>query len=709
MPSFIGHIINQEISENIVATRFSFWEDVGMQVNQRPFNVKDLVFADSTFYKTFPVEYIAGNPEDALILPFSLVFTESQAKRLFGSTNIIGKTVRLENQFDFIVTGVIKDQPFLHFKINVLASINSLEKIAYKGILQEFDGWSYPTYLLLPDDKHIQEYEIKLTNLLNKSGYNQPFHLRPFNNIYYSSEVENESNTRHGNLLYNKILIAISIFILLLASINFINLTIAHAISRSKEVGIKKIQGASLSQLLMQFLFEAIFIIIISFGLSLCLIAMLNPYLNSLTGFSINTLELFKSRNLFIFLAGMTGFILITGIYPSFYISSFSFLSNKSKLAGLNDHKSIRNGLIIFQNLISIVLICCTLAAYQQFRFINTTDLGFKRDNIVNLKINSRLMSHLDVFKERLLTYPEIISASYSNRIPGNYWGSWCCINISGVEGKEYKFFDNFVDPDYLKTMGIELKEGRNFLSQNESKENTAYLINETALKQYKIKNPIGKILTGNGRTGTIIGVINDFHYRGLNYTQTPLLLLYETKYIRYINIKIDKNNIDKAIKRIKETWLKTWPEFAFEYNFLDETYDLQYKSEKRFGKLLFSFAILALFIASIGLFGLSLHSTERRTKEVGIHKVNGARVFEILAMLNEDFIKWIAIAFIIACPIAWYTMNKWLDNFAYKTPLSWWIFAAGGIIALVIALLTVSWISWRAATKNPVEALRYE
>jgi putative ABC transport system permease protein len=709
MPSFIGHVINQQKNENIIATRFSYWEDAGMQVNSNPFNVKDLIFTDSTFYKVFPLEFIAGNPEEALVHSSSLVFTESQAKKLFGSIDIIGKTVRLENQFDFTVTGVIKDQPFLHFKFNVLASIISLEKIAYKGILQEYDGWSYPTYLLLPDEMHTKMYEIKIVNLLKKFGYNSPFHLKPFDKIYYSSEVENETNTKHGNLLYNKILIAISILILLLASINFINLTIAHAVSRSKEVGIKKIQGASIFQLTVQFLFEIIFIVIVSLGLALSLIIILTPFLNSLTGFPFHLATLFSIKNLLIFLTGTIGFVLITGIYPSLYISSYTLLSNKNKLLGFSDHKSIRNGLIIFQNLISIVLICCTMATYQQFRYMNKKDLGFKRDNIVNLKINSRLMDHLDVFKEELLKYPEIISASYSNRTPGSYWGSWCCIKISGIEDKEFKFFDNYVDPDYLKTMGIKLKEGENLSLQNESENNLSYLINETAIKQYNIKEPIGRILTGNGRIGKIVGVVNDFHYRGLNYAQTPVLLLYETRYIRYINIKIDKSNTDNAIKRIRGTWQKIWPEFAFEYNFLDETYDLQYKSEKQFGKLLFSFAMLALFIASIGLFGLSLHSSERRTKEIGIRKVNGARTFDVMAMLNQDFVRWVTISFIIACPIAYYAMNKWLQNFAYKTELSWWVFGVAGAFAVVVAVLTVSCQSWRVATRNPVEALRHE
>jgi putative ABC transport system permease protein len=707
MPPFVGHSINQNLTNQVIATRLNFWGDVGIQVNNNPYNLKDLTFADSTFFKTFPLEFVTGNPEDALIQPFSLVLSESLARRLFGSIDVIGKTVRFENQFDFTVTAIIKDQPFLHFKTDILASIVSLEQIRYKGVLKEYDGWSYPTYLLLPEGIRVAESEKIILDLLKKAGYNDQFRLKPFTKIYYSPEVENESNTKHGNLLYNKILIAVSIFILLLAAINFINLTIANAVARSKEVSIKKIQGASLFHLIVQFVFETILIILISFIISVFLLWFLNPLLNSLTGFPVNIVDLFTINNLLIFAAGLVTFIIITGIYPSLYISSYTINTNKGRLSGYSRHNGIRNGLIIFQNLVSITLICCTLIANQQFRYMNKKDLGFDKNDIINLKINSQLKDHLDLFKENLLKYPEIISVSYSSRIPGNYWGSWCCVNI---EGKENKYFNNYVDPDYLKTLGIRIKEGRNFSANNPGDIKATYLINETAIKLYDLKNPIGQVIVpGNGIRGQIIGIIHDFYYRGLNYEQSPLILFYTPEHLNYINVKINNDNIAGALEKMKVTWNELCPAFAFEYNFLDETYNLQYKSEKRFEKLLFSFALLALFIASIGLFGLSIHSTERRTKEIGIRKINGAKVTEVMAMLNKDFLKWVAIAFVIACPIAWYTMNKWLENFAYRTELSWWIFALAGLLAFGIALLTVSWQSYLAATRNPVEALRYE
>ena len=258
--------------------------------------------------------------------------------------------------------------------------------------------------------------------------------------------------------------------------------------------------------------------------------------------------------------------------------------------------------------------------------------------------------------------------------------------------------------------MGISIKEGRNFSASNVSDLKATYLINERAIKQYGLKNPIGQIITpGNGIKGEIIGIFQDFHYRGLNYEQTPVILFYNLEHMRYINIKINGKNIEGAMEKIKATWNEMCPAFGFEYSFLNETYDLQYKSERRFEHLLFAFTLLALFIASIGLFGLSIHSTGRRTKEIGLRKVNGARVTEILMMLNFDFIKWVAIAWLISCPIAWFVMKKWLMNFAYRTELCWWIFGCAGLIAFGIASLTVSWQSWKAATRNPVEALRYE
>jgi len=707
LPSFLGHAINQNISNQVTSTRLNFWGDVGIQVNNNPFNLKEIAFVDSTFFKVFQFDLKEGNPKEALIQPFSLVLSESVAKRLFGNTDALGKMVRFQNQYDFTVTAIMKDHPYLHFNTEVLASLVSLEQIRYKGVLKEYDGWSFPTYLLLPKGIPITVSEKVVLDLLKKVGYNDQFRLKPFPKIYYSPEVENESNTKHGNILYNKILIAVSIFILLLASINFINLTIANALARSKEVSLKKIQGASLAQLIAQFVFETVLFIFISFGLSFLLLWFFNPLLNSLTGFSVYAFDLCTTNNLLIFAAGLVVFIIITGIYPSFYISSFTINTNKGRLSGYSKHNVVRNGLIIFQNLVSITLICCTLIVNQQFRYMNKKDLGFDKNDIVNLKINSQLTGHLDLFKEKLSKYPEIISTSYSSRIPGNYWGSWCCVNI---EGKENKYFNNYVDPDYLKTLGIRIKEGRNFSANNPGDIKTTYLINETAIKLYDLKNPIGQVITpGNGIKGQIIGIIYDFHYRGLNYEKSPLLLFYTPDYLNYVNVKISNTNIAGALEKIKVIWDELCPAFAFEYTFLDETYDLQYKSEKRFENLLFSFALLALFIASIGLFGLSIYSTERRIKEIGIRKINGAKVIEVIAMLNKDSLKWVAVAFVIACPIAWYAMNKWLKNFAYKTELSWWVFAAAGAVALAVALLTVSWQSWRTATRNPVEALRYE
>ncbi|MFH0843166.1 MAG: FtsX-like permease family protein [Bacteroidota bacterium] len=707
MPPFLGHALNLESTNQIIATRLNFWNDVGVQIGNTPFNLKDLTFADSTFFKVFPLKIISGDVEKALIQPFSIVLSETIAKRLFGSTDAVGQRVRFENQYDFTVTAVIMDQPYLHFKAEAIASMVSLEQIRYKGVLKEYDGWSYPTFLLFPDGIHREESEKTVMELLKKVGYKETFTIRAFKDIYYLHEVENESNTKHGNLLYNKILIAVSVFILLLAAINFINLTIANALSRSKEVNLKKLQGASRFHLIIQFLFETILYILLSVLLAFVCLWFINPLLHSLTGFSVSGADFYTDGNLMILFSGLSLFILISGLYPSIYISSYSINTYKIIVAGHANHLWIRNGLIVFQNFISITLICCTLITNQQFRYMNKKDLGFEKNNIVNLKINSQLTGHLDLFKEKLLKYPEITSLSFSNRLPGNYWGSWCCVEI---EGNENKYFNNYVDADYLKTMGIGLKEGRNFSASNVSDLKASYLINERAIQQYGLKNPIGQFITpGNGIKGEIIGIFKDFHYRGLNYDQTPVILFYNPERVNYINIKINGKSIAGALEKIKVTWDEMCPAFAFEYSFLDETYDLQYKSERRFENLLFAFALMAVFIAGIGLFGLSFYSIERKTKEIGLRKVNGARTIEIILMLNRDFIKWVVVAYLLACPVAWYAMNKWLRNFAYRTEPSWLLFAIAALIALGIALLAVSWQSWRAATRNPVEALRYE
>jgi putative ABC transport system permease protein len=707
MPPFIGHAIMQSMGKEVKATRLNFWSNVGVQINNNPFNIKEIVFADSTFFDVFQFDLLEGDSKEALVRPFSLVLSESTAKRLFGDADPLGKIVRFQNQWDFTVTAVMKDISYLHFKTDIIASITSLEQIRYKGVLKEFDGWSYPTYLLIPEDIQLAETEQSVIDLMKNSGYTNEFHFKPFNEIYYSSEIENESNTKHGNSLYNRILISVSVFILLLAAINFINLTIANAVSRSKEVCIKKLQGASKARLIFQFLTETIFYILISIGFSILLLWLFDPVLSSLTGFSVRIADFFVTGNLLIFAFGILVFIMISGIYPAFYISSYSVYSGRSRVSGSSSHTGIRNLLIIFQNLVSISLICSTLIANRQFRYMNKKDLGFDKNGIINLMLNSQLASHPDLFKEKLSQYPEISGVSYSSRLPGNYWGSWCCVSL---EGQENKYFNNYVDADYLKTMDIKIKEGRGFSAENPADIKATYLINETAIKLYNLKDPVGQvILPGNGIKGQIIGIIKDFHYRGLNYELSPLLLFYTPEHLNYINIRFAANNVRAGLDKVRSVWDELCPAFAFEYSFLDETYDLQYKSERRFESLLFVFALLAIFIAGIGLLGLSVFSTERRTKEIGIRKINGARITEVMLMLNRDFLIWVAVAFFLACPVSWFAMQKWLQTFAYKTNLSIWIYLLAGLTALTIAIISISWQSWRAAARNPVEALRYE
>jgi putative ABC transport system permease protein len=707
MPAFLGHIINQSLYGHVLSTRLNFLTDAGIQVNNIPYNLKEMVFADSTFFKVFKFNLIEGDPREALARPFSIILSESNAKRLFGESDPLGKIIRLENQYDFTVTGIMKDRPYLHFKTGVIASLSSMEQIRYKGILKEYDGWMYPTYIMVPEDVPAEISKKEVLDLIKKSGYTEDFNLKPFNDIYYSPEIENESNTKHGNILYNKILISISIFILLLAAINFINLTIADSISRSKEVSMKKIQGASKIHLVSQFMIETIFYIISSLVIAFFILWFFNPVLYSVAGMSVQAGNLISGNNIITGTIALFIFLLLTGMYPAYHLSAYTINSSKIISAGRSAQIRIRNGLVLFQNIVAVTLICCTLIAFKQFNYMRKADLGFNKRDIVNLNINSQMEDHLDLLKERLMRYPTIENVSYSGRVMGSYWGSWCCVNI---EGKVNKYFNNYVDADYLETMGIKLKEGKAFSRENQSELKTTYLINETAIKQYNLKDPIGQvILPGNGIKGTIIGIIKDFHYRGLNYAQTPLLLFYTDNHLRYVNIRIDPAKTAESLKDIKTVWNEVCPAFAFEYSFLDQTYDLQYKSEKRFENLLFVFTILAIFIAGIGLFGLSTFSTGQRTKEIGIRRVNGAREYEILKLLNKNFLKMVVMAFIVAFPLSWYAMQKWLMNFAYRTDINIWIFMLSAILALVIAFVSVSWTSWRAATRNPVEALRYE
>ncbi len=702
MPSFIGHFLKDELG---------YIEDVTrVKMEEHEVNYKDEVFlmdnigmADANFFQVFNFHFLLGNSEDALQKKHSVVLTQSEAKRIFGEANPLNKTVLLKNKYPFTITGVVENPDYFHLPFTAIASLESLKELAYPEILEQKDGWSYFTYIVGNPSLSMAQTEEQLNTKLKEFKYQQTFHLTSLEDLYFSEPLYYEGNTRHGSKSVLFILFSIAVLLFVLAAINFVNLTNSRTSIRLKEVGIKKLIGSPKSTLIIQFLVESFMLLIIAFSFSLILVEVIQPSFCNLIGKSVDFSSVYSFQTLFL----ATGLILVTGIvtglFPALNISSVQSISLiKNKADGFSQSSLFSKSLITFQYVISIFLIAGTLFIVKQLNFLRNKDLGFLPEQIVCVELNDGLKTQQKAFKNELLQIPGVLKAAYSGNRMGNDWSNW----VNEMDGKAKAFKVNSVEPGYFDLMGIQLKEGRLF---REDEMDEAYIVNETAVKQHEMVNPLEKTMERDGKIYPIIGVLKDFNFQSPQYPVEPVLFYFRDNRYHLINLKIEAARTKEVLADIEKVWEKFSPGHVLTYNFQDDLYNSQYKSAEQFSTLVGVGGAIAILIACLGILGLSISLAEHRIKEIGIRKVNGAKVIEILSMLNKDFVKWVAIAFAIATPVAYFAMNKWLENFAYKTDLSWWIFALAGLLALGIALLTVSWQSWRAAMRNPVEALRYE
>ena len=713
MPSFVGHALTQDLGgyKNV---RMFFQEDLPIHhLDNDPLLIESAVFADSTFFDILPFKLKHGDIETALTIPFQIYFTEKEAARLFGDKDPIGELIVVGNQFTFQVAGILENEEFSHLKFGAVLSMISLPEVLNNAdVLTALDGWDYPTYILAPENVSKDEAEESINQCLFKYHYKyfiKRFKLRSYDEVYFATNVINEAGTIHGNRKGNKTLLLISIFIIVLAVINYVNLNTASTYKRYKWVGINRILGASKNRIILQFLIETILICILSLWVSILALEIINPHLTNLFSVNIFIPDLYTFKNIVLITLIIIFLGIISGIYPAYLLSRYlPIYLVKNQKSNNQDGVKIIDILTVFQFIIAVGLITSTIFINRQFRFISDSELGFKSEQVLLLRTNSDLEKQLDVFRERLMEHPEILKVSYSLRIPGTEWGSWCCTRI---DGEENKYFNLAADPNYLSTLNIKLKSGRNFDWDNRTDYNGAFILNEAAVKEYGLKNPIGKFIdiTGNGNRGTIIGIVEDFHYRGFHHKIDPVIIYWDTKYLRFANILIKENEIDQSILILKDIWEDLFLAYPFDYEFLDEKFDQQYTSDKIFGRLVGVLTIIAGFIACIGILGFSFFYLNRQVKNIGIRKVHGANFGILVKMLLSDIAKRIGIAFIIVVPIIYYSVKIWLDNFAYKINITIWPFIIGVAITLSIVLVTVFWQTIKAAKRNPVDSLRYE
>lgn len=698
-----------------------------IKYGDRLFTAKNFIFADSTFFDVLTFPLLEGNPKTALTEPFSMVLTKSEAQKIFGTVDPVGQTIRVSNLFDFKVTGVAKDPPAnSSVQFNYLVSLVNLVDV-YKtqfhldqpNILNYFRGGSsFYTFLLLPDHLDVQTVLNQLPSFVDKylgegSSKETKLLLQPLSDIHFNTNYLWDFQNK-GDIRYDYILSAIAFFILLIACVNFISISTARSATRAKEVGMRKVLGANRSRIASQLILEFALLVAISAILAVALVELLLPIFNSLSGKQLS-LNFFAAPWITVsFSTVLLSVIFLACAYPSIYLSSLqpAIVIKGIFESGGTKSSVTRKSLIAFQFAISIFLIVVSVITWSQYYFLKTHKLGFDAQQVIYMPFNAELQKSYNAFKTKLTQDPDIQSVSIANWIPGD---------AKDVEGYSWHektetqygtFFSLIVDPDYTKTLGLKFAAGRNFSWQLQSDWKNSFIVNETAAKMmgWSPTEAIGKLLWHLNHHGQIIGVVKDFNFRSLHHGIEPVVMLMDSTgpYFETL-IKTSSHNIPATIGYVEKTWKRFSPDFPFEYHFLDQSFGQLYESEQRLGEIFGAFSVLAILIACLGLFGLASYATQRRTKEIGVRKVLGASVMQIVKLVARDFVILVVIANVIAWPIAYYAMERWLQNFSYRTTISLWIFILSGILTLVIALATVSFHAIRAATVNPSVSLRCE
>ena len=705
-----------------IRTYTRLWQRTGLiKYAEKNFDERNIFYVDKDFFQIFSHPFIEGDPATALENPGSIVLTQDIAKKIFGTNEALGETLNLNADGDLIVTGVVENVPRnSHFHFNCLISINTIQgrRAEYLDAWLAISGWSY---LLLDENADAEIVEEKFASIVEKHtgadarkyGTKMFYYLQPLTDIHLKSKLDGEIEG-NGDIRYVYIFSLIAVFILLIACINFMNLSTARSANRGKEVGLRKVLGAYKRRLVLQFLIESTGFAFFGLILAVNLVWFLIPEFNNLTGKEISMTSLFS----FIFVFGLFILVIFTGMaagsYPAFYLSSYQPIDTIRQKIQRGSRKSIiRNGLVILQFTISIILIISTFIVMKQLNFMKNQKLGFKKEQVLCVRIRGEgIREQLEPFKNELKKNANIKEVSYSNGIPGSTETVLTVFLEGQPENVTHTFDYIFSDYDFLKTYEINLVQGRDFSKKFGSDQEGVYLVNETAVAKLSWgEDTLGKkIGFSQELMRPIVGIVEDFHYRSLKEVIGPLAIFLRPAQVSYSSIQISTDDISETLSFIEKTWNIFEKERSFEYFFVDENFDALYHSEERLSQIITFFSFIAIFVACLGLFGLASYTAEQRTKEIGIRKVLGASVGSIVFQLSRNFIKWVLVANVIAWPLTYFVLNNyWLSHFPFRISLSMFTFAAAGLMAFCIALLTVSFQSVKAALADPVDSIRYE
>ena len=726
-----GPLLQNDFKEIENMTRLLQNGTTAIRYNDKMLNEPDVYFADDKFFDFFKADVLQGNPQKALAAPYSVMMTDETAKKYFGNEDPMNKVIRVNfgSYFDFKVTGIYKPlSSNTHFHPDMMLSFNTLKDTLIYGAENLRTNWgnnSFFTYLRLPEGYDPKKLEVQfpafLNRHMNEGGPIKPsqwtsLSLQKLTDIHLTSHTDYEAE-ENGDIKRVYIFSAIALFILLIACINYMNLSTARSTLRAREIGIRKTVGAQRKEIMAQFLSESVLVSWIAMLLAFAFSWLLIPWLNDISGQQLSISVLMEWYIILPILLVPFVVGILSGLYPALFMSSFQPVKVlKGFLRTGGGNISFRKVLVTLQFAISIILIICTAIVFSQMKYMQNKSLGFDKEQIITLPYVTELNDKYDAFRTELLASSSIKNAGRSSRIPtGRLLDAMGSKMMRGDSLAPVNADIKYVaaDQDFISTYGVKVLAGRGF-SREFGSDTSAFLINEASVTVLGLKSnedAIGKDFGYGGRTGKIIGVFNDFHFESMHQKIVPLVLLVPRNANNFgrISIKVAGANAAAALAHIEKTWKNFLPETPYQYTFLDENFARLYKAEERQKTLFTTFACIAIFIACLGLFGLSAFTISQRIKEIGIRKVLGASVSTIVTLLSKDFLKLVIISAIIAFPIAWFAMSKWLQDFAYRIDMPWWVFLAAGIIAALIALLTISFQAIKAAIANPVKSLRTE
>jgi len=730
-PDPLGATLKKDFPQVEQYVRFRNYGGFSVKKGNEIIPENNVIYVDSTLFDVFTLPAIEGDFKTALNDPSSIVITERIAKKYFDTKNAVGKILEVNGSANYKVSAVIENIPTQsHFNYDFFVPLHSDESKENSWLSNNFN-----TYIVLKKGSNPKQLESQFDAVINKylgpqaqallnstmdelkkNGSYVKYSLTPLTRIHLHSNKTGELGA-NSSIQYVYIFSAIAIFILLIACVNFMNLSTARSSNRAREVGVRKVLGSNKKSLITQFLMESVLISFIALIFAIFIAQLLLPYFNQLAGKQIEMGWFTKPW----LLPALISLVLIVGMlagsYPSFYLSSFQpILVLKGKLAGGFKSSWLRSSLVVFQFTISVILIVGTVVIYFQLNFIRNKRLGFDRDNVLIVQNGYALGDHAKSFRNELANIKGVDGVSMTGYLPtSDYRNDSPLFPEASLDQKSAVSMQNwYVDENYIPTLKMQLTKGRNFSSEMLT-DSSAIILNESAAKLLPFKDPINQTLyyvtslaSKTTKAYHIIGIVKDFNFNSLREQVTPLALFYEEQRGR-IAVRFHTANMSSLISQIENKWKSIMPNQPFSYSFMDEDFNNIYQGEQRIGKIAISFSVLAILIACLGLFGLVAYAAEQRTKEIGIRKVLGASVTNIMQMLSKYFMKLVIVAMLIAFPVAWYFMHRWLEDFAYKVNISWWIFFAAGLVALLIALITISFQAIKAALANPVKSLRTE